>query len=174
MSNKDTMHTTLSGYVIKTYEDQAYFEHYLDLGPYGKAFLSPIEHIGILTWHRILMMGFGDMPLLIRNDAAEQLKFLKIDCAFPNDFDLLKQLSGGYDLSPVGLGYQLTDNVNGKPLSYHDTTVSLQQGRFYDEPIWVVTPEFKPTGSFDFGAKPLKEQPFGRPALAADDVRRLR
>ncbi|QXO09780.1 hypothetical protein pEaSNUABM38_00058 [Erwinia phage pEa_SNUABM_38] len=171
---KDTMHTTLSGYMVKTFQDQAYFEHYFDLGPYGKAFLSPIEHIGILTWHKILMSGFGDMDLLIRNDAAEQLKFLKIDCGMPNDFDLLKKLTGGYGLMAVGLGYQLADNSDGRPLSYHDTTVSLQPSRFYDEEIWVLTPTFNPKGAFDFTSKPLKEQPFGRPALAADDVRRLR
>ncbi|ANZ50251.1 hypothetical protein PHOBOS_61 [Erwinia phage vB_EamM_Phobos] len=152
-SMKDTMHTSLTGYVINTFQDQAYFEHYFDLGPYGKAFLSPIEHIGILTWHRILMMGFGDMPLLICNDTAEQLKFLKIDCTLPNDFDLLKKLTGGYELLPVGLGYQLIDSSNNRPLAYHDTTVSLQHGKFYDEHIWVLTPAFNPTGAFDFTAK---------------------
>lgn len=162
MSMKDTMQTTLSGYVIKTFADQAYFEHYFDLGPYGKAFLSPLEHIGILTWHRMLMSGFDNAPLIIRNDSASQLQFLKIDCGHPNDFDLLKKLAAGYEFAVEGIGHYLADNSNKQPLMYHDTLATIEYGRFYDEPAWILKPVFMPTGSFTFGGKKIKEPDMNR------------
>lgn len=150
--SKETMYTTLSGYSIYTHKDQGYFEHYFDLGPYGKGFMSPLEHIGILTWHKLLKNGHGDYPLLIKNRSGGPIDFIHISCANPNDFDLLSQLSGGYKIvesDHVPAKWRLADTDNGRPLTYHDTLPYLELAKFCDEWVWLLAPEFMPTGAIN-------------------------
>lgn len=148
--SKETMYTTLERYTVYTQQDHAYFEHFFDLGPYGKGFMSPLEHIAILTWHKMRMNDSGDHPLLIKNEKGGPVNFIHISCTNPNDFDLLKQLSGGYTIVDSGgfpARWRLGSYENGSPLSYHDTVPFMELIKFCDEWVWMMVPIFCPSGA---------------------------
>lgn len=142
ISNRNVVCTNLSGYTVKKCDDLGYHEHYLDMGIGGKAYLSPLQHLGVLTWYKTIMQTGDSADLMIRNETGDQLTWLRIFDTSLHDYDLLKMLCGGYKVEPHELKMCLSDTDTEKPVIYHDTIPSISRAKFEDVTVWLFDPTY--------------------------------
>lgn len=159
----DVINIWLKDYRVKRYAEQGFHEHYFDLGEGRKAYISPLEHLAILTWHCSHATGGMEAPILFIDQKNKEAPIMKINMGNINDHDVVRMLWGGCHVEAEDLRFYLAENGKDGPIKYHDTIPYLSYGQYHGEMVWLFDPQHVPENGIVLKRK-----------FISDDTRKLR